>query len=799
MDMLNDSVANSVVDVAKEVKQTFRYLLGMHVVTYGMDGENLGADEAEIIYMGFAVVDPLQGKVNGIYEGYVQPSDQSKINWDQLAQRGINIELFRASMPLQKTISNLLAQVEECTKVPSNDLLLVTVGQPPLRQALHPEACNKRIRLDSLFWRFCDLCKVFQQLANNNQCFTSLSDIMNTYELEFTSGEFTCHNVAVDLGNVIARLAAEALKRGIDCFAEPESVKAVLEHGICTKDDVIDSSTVIRARGLPWQSSDQDIAQFFIGLNIAKGGVALCLSAQGRRNGEALVRFESSDHRELALKRHRHFMGNRYIEVYRATGEDFLSVAAGSNNEAQLFLSRESVVIIRMRGLPYDCSAKRILEFFESGENGVSVVDGENGILFVNKADGRATGDAFVLVSTEEDAQKALSKHKEIIGTRYIELFRSTTAEVQQVINKSLESVKMDLNSLPAVNILGGLQARASLPGAIGAALPALLPHQTFITGSRRDCIRLRGLPYEAEVSNVLEFLGDFSKNVAYQGVHMVFNAQGHPSGEAFIQLDSEAAAASAAADRHNKYLQIGKKQRYIEVFQCSADDMNLVLTGPAPIHSSLLPAAAALAAAQARPTLPAAGNGVLPSPALATALFSNQFGGYPFFPPQVWPGGAAPPIQNGTWTAVATAGNGTLPYILNPAARLPVISGVTNLFPTITAAPGAVVYWPYPSPPVSPTSYFTPAGQQAQVQGSNTVLLRGLPLNATAADVLNFFQGYPELTLDSVQIHRAASGQMTGDALVSFPNRVDAERAVIERNRQIMGNRPIDLYLCAM
>lgn len=32
----------------------------------------------------------------------------------------------------------------------------------------------------------------------------------------------------------------------------------------------MDSETVIRARGLPWQSSDQDIARFFKGLNIAK-------------------------------------------------------------------------------------------------------------------------------------------------------------------------------------------------------------------------------------------------------------------------------------------------------------------------------------------------------------------------------------------------------------------------------------------------------------------------------------------------------------------------------------------------
>lgn len=37
-----------------------------------------------------------------------------------------------------------------------------------------------------------------------------------------------------------------------------------------SKTEAVDSETVIRARGLPWQSSDQDIARFFKGLNIAK-------------------------------------------------------------------------------------------------------------------------------------------------------------------------------------------------------------------------------------------------------------------------------------------------------------------------------------------------------------------------------------------------------------------------------------------------------------------------------------------------------------------------------------------------
>ena len=54
----------------------------------------------------------------------------------------------------------------------------------------------------------------------------------------------------------------------------------------------------------------------------------------------------------------------------------------------------------------------------------------------------------------------------------------------------------------------------------------AVIPQQLITAGTRKDCIRLRGLPYEAQVEHILEFLGDHAKNIVYQGVHMVFNAQ---------------------------------------------------------------------------------------------------------------------------------------------------------------------------------------------------------------------------------------------------------------------------------
>lgn len=90
----------------------------------------------------------------------------------------------------------------------------------------------------------------------------------------------------------------------------------------------------------------------------------MCLSGQGRRNGEALVRFVNQAHRDMALRRHKHHMGSRYIEVYKSTGEEFVNVAGGNNTEAHDFLSRGGQVIIRMRGLPYECTADKVVSTF---------------------------------------------------------------------------------------------------------------------------------------------------------------------------------------------------------------------------------------------------------------------------------------------------------------------------------------------------------------------------------------------------------------------------------------------------
>ena len=67
----------------------------------------------------------------------------------------------------------------------------------------------------------------------------------------------------------------------------------------------------------------------------------------------------------------------------------------------------------------------------------------------------------------------------------------------------------------------------------------------------------------------------------------MVLNAHGQPSGEAFIQFDSEQSAFNVSTYKNCKFMYYSGRKFFLEVIQCSGEDMNLVLMGVLP--SSLI------------------------------------------------------------------------------------------------------------------------------------------------------------------------------------------------------------------
>uniref|UniRef100_A0A673BTM2 Epithelial splicing regulatory protein 2-like n=1 Tax=Sphaeramia orbicularis TaxID=375764 RepID=A0A673BTM2_9TELE len=629
--------------------------------TAGANGGKLGSDEREIILLVWQIVDLHEKKVGKLHRCLVKPdtlelTDQSK------EETGLSLDEIIKAEPLDKVLQQFQQSVSSEVKCLGRSSYTLCVNSPLIiRQAVHPEASKKVIL--SLFYTCASWWIGF-----------SVQPVMHIF-LSFivSDHKFSC----------------------------VETIKYKFDSGTCSKTEPVDSETVIRARGLPWQSSDQDIARFFKGLNIAKGGVALCLNAQGRRNGEALVRFINSEHRDLALERHKHHMGSRYIEVYKATGEEFLKIAGGTSNEVAQFLSKENQVIIRMRGLPFTATPQEVLAFLGPES---PVTDGAEGLLFVKYPDGRPTGDAFVLFSCEEYAQNALKKHKQILGKRYIELFRSTAAEVQQVLNRYMSTPL--ISTLPPSPIM---------PVPV-LATPPFLP----ASSSTRDCVRLRGLPYTAGIEDILEFMGEHTVDIKPHGVHMVLNQQGRPSGDAFIQMKSPDKAFMVAQKCHKKTM----KDRYVEVFQCSTEEMSIVLMGGTLNRSGLSPP----------PCL---------SPPTAYAPFPT--------PPAILSEAALyqPPLLAAPRPPQTTAHS--------PAHTLAYYPPQPHLYMNMNMNYTAY----YPSPPVSPSTvgYFAPPGAVAAAvaaqphhpAGASSVLpqpgalvrMQGLPFNTGVKDILSFFQGY--------------------------------------------------------
>lgn len=85
----------------------------------------------------------------------------------------------------------------------------------------------------------------------------------------------------------------------------------------------------------------------------------------------------------------------------------------------------------------------------------------------------------------------------------------------------------------------------------------------------RGHCIRLRGLPFSAAARDVAAFLSGVSLAEGPDSIIFTFTADGRPTGEAYVEVADEAAAA-AAMQKHKERM----GNRYIEVFASTKHDL---------------------------------------------------------------------------------------------------------------------------------------------------------------------------------------------------------------------------------
>lgn len=291
---------------------------------------------------------------------------------------------------------------------------------------------------------------------------------------------------------------------------------------------------VVRLRGLPFDCSEADIAEFFHGLDIVD---VLFVHRHGKFAGEVYCVLGYAFQVEYALQRNRQNIGRRYVEVFRSKRQEYYKAIANEVSDSGRSPRRsaprsrvserdnaEHTGVLRLRGLPFSANRDDIVDFFKDS------VLSEDSIYFTVNSEGRVTGEAFVKFESPEDSRTAMVKDGMSLGSRYIELFPSTLEEWEDAASRGRANV------------------------------PKPCDEETTV-------LRMRGLPFSAGKDDIIDFFKEFT--LSEDSIHMTFNSEGRPTGEALVEFASlDDSKAALAKDR----MTLGS--RYIELFMSSPEEL---------------------------------------------------------------------------------------------------------------------------------------------------------------------------------------------------------------------------------
>ncbi|XP_072243450.1 G-rich sequence factor 1 [Leuresthes tenuis] len=297
---------------------------------------------------------------------------------------------------------------------------------------------------------------------------------------------------------------------------------------------------IMQVKGLPWSCTVQDLLKFFSDCRIRDGekGIHLSLDKLGRPSGQAFIEMEHEADVSKALEKHRQYIGPRYVEVFEVTNSDAEAIL----KKTVQTLAADGVVL--MRGLPFSCTEDDIADFF----SGLDIV--ENGITIVRDFRGRNSGEAFVQFTSQEAADEALKKDRELIGHRYIEVFPSSSDKIHSSWRRRKGSSDFSQTSSQSTNRANHESAAA--------------PVSVQSSNVPMHFIHMRGLPFQVSGEDIVKF---FSPLVVSK-ILLEYGPNGRSSGEADVYFRCHKdALAAMSRDRMN----IG--HRYIELFLNSVSD----------------------------------------------------------------------------------------------------------------------------------------------------------------------------------------------------------------------------------
>lgn len=191
---------------------------------------------------------------------------------------------------------------------------------------------------------------------------------------------------------------------------------------------------VLRMRGIPFSAGVEDIRTFFRGYKLQEHGVFVVNGGDWRPTGESYVLFDSEEEAERAFKAlDKQKIGDRWIELFRSSKGDLYtatvrSTVLGMERGGALY-AQTPMTCVKLKGLPFNVTENDIFTFFQ----GLTVI----GSFICKDIMARPTGEGFVEFASVDDCQLAMSRNRESMMDRYVEVFATSKEDVLQQIGAS--------------------------------------------------------------------------------------------------------------------------------------------------------------------------------------------------------------------------------------------------------------------------------------------------------------------------------------------------------------------------
>ncbi|XP_071411151.1 G-rich sequence factor 1 [Pithys albifrons albifrons] len=302
-----------------------------------------------------------------------------------------------------------------------------------------------------------------------------------------------------------------------------------------------DSVYLVRAQGFPFSCTEEDVLTFFDSCRIRNGenGVHFLLNRDGRRRGDALIEMESKEDVQRALEKHLRYMGPRYVKVFEVHDSDVEGLLQSLRDESQAM--NDGVVILR--GLPFSSTEEDIVDFF----SGLKIAD----IAFIYRGD-RRTGEAFVQFAAPEMAAKALSRHKEYMGNRYIEVYLSRKQQMQRQgsYDKQLMTysrMRREYESIPEERGWRGMRGSDAQEENKLCTEGTENSRNVVEPGNASPAqhfVHMKGFPTQASAQDIINFFAPLRPT----RILVEYNSHGDATGQAEVHFESHEDALAAMA-----------------------------------------------------------------------------------------------------------------------------------------------------------------------------------------------------------------------------------------------------------